>query len=143
MIHIAGIHPDDTSQVWDLVLPLVESAIEYSNGEYTADYLLNCINEGDSQLWVGHERNHIVYVCITAIETFKSTGKTVLKIQLLAGNGIDEWLESNLPELESWAIDNGATAIWNFGRAGWERKLRPFGFHKVSTVMAKELTGKH
>ena len=143
MTHLAGIHPDDTNHVWDKVLPMVESAIEYSNGEYTADYLLDCIHSSDAQLWVGHEQGHIRYVCITSVETFKATGATILKILLLAGNGIDDWLDSNLPELESWAIDNGATAIWNYGRSGWERKLRPHGFRKVSTVMAKELTGKH
>ena len=141
MIHLSGIESTKVHQVWHEVLPLLDEALAHGMGEYTAEILLHNIVEGDNQLWVGHENNEIWYVCVTAIETYPSGYKTCTVIAL-AGFDVDEWI-SNVEELDSWCQANGVDAIRIYGRKGWERKLKPYGFEHVYTVLERAVERRH
>jgi hypothetical protein len=140
MINLSGIAHENAPKVWPDVLPWIKRALEYS-ADYTADGLLERIQNRDCQLWIGHERSTIAYVGVTQLDFYPDVDKLVCLILLLAGDGFADWRQQALAEIESWAIVTGAREIRLHGRPGWERVLAPDGFSKSKVVLTKSLGG--
>lgn len=142
MTHLGGILVEDVNDVWSSVAPYIENALEYSYGEYTIYDIYECLQDRSMQLWIGYEGRHIKYVLITTIERFYS-GKKICHVVALAGDGMEEWLESNESELQSWCMENNCVEIRITGRPGWNRVLDKLEYRQLYTVMAKTLPMKH
>jgi len=139
-MELTGIPDYEVVDVWPTVLPLINRVLDMSNGDYTAEYILGRIVDGDYQLWVGYMDNGaVLYTCVTRLEYFEATNKTALLGMWIAGDNMSEWIDGLLAELESWAIDVGADEMRCIGRPGWERVLKADGYKKTHTIFAKSL----
>ena len=140
---LEGIPQHEVISAWPHVLPYIDRVIETSNGDFTTEYVLGRIIDGDYQLWVGSDDDgNVDYVGITRNEYFDASEKMVVLVMWLAGDDMHKWIDTAVAELESWAIDAGADELRITGRPGWERIFKKDGFTKTHTVLAKPLGGK-
>lgn len=59
----------------------------------------------------------------------------------LAGGDLDEMMADGLPIVEAWAKENDCSGLLVFGRRGFERKIRSYGFRFQSVTLMKEIDG--
>lgn len=118
--------------VWDKVAHLVERAIGHVDSGFLPDDILARLVSSDMQLWVIGEYRA---ACITQIVVYPQH-KTCLVVAL-GGDGLSEWFDELMDEIESWASQMGCKFVEEFGRPGWQKIGKARGYSQVYTVMRK------
>lgn len=108
--------------------PWLEAALEYSDGAFLWQDVLDGIARGAMQFWPA-DRAAIVTQVLT------SPQKKTLHV-FLAGGELDAVLDI-VPALEVFGRGHGCTSMSMDGRPGWERVLKDW--KKTSIIMKKEL----
>jgi hypothetical protein len=139
MIALQSVPQNEVIEVWPQVRPYIDRVIESSNHDFTTEYILGRIADGDYQLWVGGDYS---YVGVTRLEYFDASEKLICLVMWLSGDDMPAWIDSALSQLESWAMDNDCDEIRITGRPGWERMFKKDGFRKTHTILAKPLGEK-
>ena len=80
-------------------------------------------------------------MCVTTIETYPS-GYKVCTVIALAGFDVDNWLD-NVEELDAWCQAHDVNGIRIWGREGWKRKLKAYGFEHAYTVLERTVERRH
>jgi hypothetical protein len=134
---IAGIvDVKDVQHIWHKVEPMLDKVCNRSQGELLAkDYLPYIIN-GDAQLWVAVEDGNIIISMVTQFIEYPQ--KKILRVTAIAGEKFSEIHEKFNDMFESFAIDNGCTALELWGRKGWKKMLPEWSSKYI--VFTKELT---
>ena len=99
------IQPDDLEVVWDEVVPLIDAALKYSEGEILPEDLVQPLKTGKMQLWVAMS-DGVIAAMITEIVSYPR--KRVLRVITIAGkdgHGMSR-LYGFLPLFEGFAISN-------------------------------------
>ena len=125
-----GIGANQVYEFWHMVEPLIEKALEYSDGKYEIWDIFNSIESKEMQLWLVTEDKKIIGCGVTQIVVYPQ--KNICLIVLLAGEDFDKWAHF-LNEVKEWAKDIGCKSIETYGRPGWERKLK--NWTKIHTVL--------
>lgn len=130
--------PDLLPQVW----PQVEqSFIENENvwGEhYTLEAFPSLFEQGILQLWTMNDEDEFILVMVTELRIFPKV--KVLNILLLFGREFKDALQFS-DYVELWASKQGATTSMVFGRKGFVRWLKPYGYEEKATVLCKDISG--
>jgi hypothetical protein len=126
-----GAKASQIESYWPQVLPLINSALEYSD-KYTSQFIYESLKSRDMQLWLSID-GEIEACCITRIENFP-TGK-VCTIFLVAGKNMDHWLRFE-EQIERWAKSQGCQSIEAYGRPGW---VRVTGWEQIHVVIRKRI----
>lgn len=135
---VIGITPVQVPQVWSYVAPLLERAIERSDGTITLDGLRSMCETRDGQLWVIlGESEGCEAAAVTAIHN--SDAVRYLLIVALGGSGMREWISALDETLVSFAKAHGCSQVRLIGRPGWARVLERVGARQIATVVAKEV----
>jgi hypothetical protein len=92
------------------------------------------VDEGRAQLHAFPEG-----FAITEIRDYTHPQERVLNVLLLGGRRFDEWKEAADKKLESFARENGASAIEFSCRLGLAVKIAGLGYRKRRILMRKEL----
>lgn len=131
-IHISGVRHNQIHLVWDDVKPMLEKALKHADNKYDLRYIKLSLNVRDMQLWVLNKDKKTVGCVVTQICTYPLSKR--LLIFALAGQGFDNW-KHHFKTIKAWARENGCESCEIYGRPGWERKLKPMGFKKISTIL--------
>lgn len=118
--------------VWNLVLPLVESALDYDDSRYSASSIYEEIKNRGMQLWL--VMNGDIEACLVT-EIRKYPLKTVCTIFLAAGKNLENWIHVQ-ENLKAWAKTQGCSTIELYGRPGWEKKL---GWKKTQVILREDI----
>jgi hypothetical protein len=112
--------------------PTLQAALEYAEGTYDLDDVVNGVIEGTFQFWPG-ERSALV----TEVVIYPK--KRVLNFFLAAGEGPE--VRALREKAERWAKEEqGCTSATLMGRRGWARSfLREEGYRPKLVYMSKEL----
>jgi hypothetical protein len=110
--------------------PLLMKALERAGDTHSIQDVAQMILSGRAQFF-GDERG----ACVTEFITYPR--RKVLNIWLTVGT-LDACLALQ-PEMEAFALANGATALSAVGRKGWERPLEKHGWRSIGLVLAKVL----
>ncbi len=117
---------DHINEVWDEVRPLLEPAVQVTNGRYTTYDVYVALNQHTMHLWIAADDARTIQgVEVTQIIDYPS--KRVLSSLFTGGLRVREWRDPLMQILIRWARDNGCEAIEGCGRAGWVKMLQPFG----------------
>ena len=130
------IQPGDLELVWDEVVPLIEAALKYSEGEVIPEDLVQPIKTGKMQLWVAMSGG-VIAAMITEIITYPR--KRVLRVITIAGKdgrGMSKWY-GFLPLIEGFALSNNCSSLEAWTRKGMAKKLKDWE-HKYM-VITKDL----
>ena len=120
--------------VWERVAHLVRPAIEYVDSGFSEDDVLNRLNISDMQLWVV---NDYQAACVTQIVVYPQH-KSCLVVAL-GGEGMTEWFDELMDEVEEWARQMGCRYVEEYGRKGWQRVGAARGYEQVYTVCRKAI----
>ena len=125
----------DIGKVWHLCKPLLTKATDRSRGRETILTLYSNIKSGASTLWVMLIDHVIVAAATTEVTTYRH-----LSVSFLGGSGMDLWLNEFINQLKIYANYNNCLKIELFGRKGWIRELKSFGFKQEPYIaMSLEL----
>ena len=129
---IYGVLSTHIDKVWDKVLPFLQEAINYSDGEYSLGSVYKALKELDMQLWVVFDgRGEIVTACVTTVVIYPL--KKVMWLLFCGGVEMNNWLDK-IEVIKQFAKDKGCHDIKIHGREGWTKKLATFGAKRICTV---------
>lgn len=121
---------DDFKAEYDRVRPWLVAALDRScNAEEMR--MLDKIATRQWTVWTG-ERS-------AACTAFLEWDDRRCLVLALAGGDLDEILNEGEPIVKAWARENGCSHFLLFGRKGWERKLKSYGFEFQSVTLMKEI----
>lgn len=120
---------------WHLAEPWVRSAVEEgARVETVESYKARCLDRS-AQLWVICDPE----VCGAAITEIYETPKGLTcGVPVVAAASFD-LIEPLFSFIESWARAEGCTRMEGYGRFGWVRALKPFGWRPQAAVIEKDL----
>lgn len=118
--------------IWDEVKPLLEKAIEYADGKYSADDIYQQLLEKTMQLWVVYNDKGLVCCVITQIYFYPQAKR--LGILFLSSLNLKDVMPF-WDVLAEFARSKGCDGVEIYGRPGWEKALQNIGFRKIHTVL--------
>lgn len=93
--------------------------------------------EGRAVLWILEDNYEPQAAVITAVADWD--GQRVAEIIATGGNGVIASLNDELPKIEEWAREQGATEVMFRGRRGWARVYKPHGYEEIAVTLRKAL----
>lgn len=138
---ITGILADEVPSMFEAVAPMIQRAIDHSQGEFDLDDVYNFILDRDMQLWIVHELGHEdepIAVVVTEIGAFPRL--TVCRVVITAGKGMQEWVHC-LGTIEAWAKAHDCDKLETYCRPGIRKVMKPHGFELSYEVIHKDLDG--
>lgn len=125
---------------WVHAMPWIQKAMEGINDWHQEMYHVQAqLREGYSTLWcIQDPQQRNVPVCFVITFIIEAGGFRTLVIRWMAGVGMDQWLK-DIDLIEGWAQAQGCHKIEVWGRPGWVRVLRPFGYSPEYVVVSKVL----
>lgn len=144
-MHLIQIPPDAVingespmQAMWPMIEPLLQKAVEFSDGKTTLRETAADLMAKRKQLWVVvNEDKKIVSAAVSMLQKFES-GLVLATIVLLGGESgnLSDILELR-SEFEVWAKTEGCSRVDMFSRKGWPKKLPDYKL--VAYVMSKDL----
>jgi hypothetical protein len=138
---LQGVLSTHIDKVWDKVKPLLQKALDYSDGKYGLEDVYRALSQREMQLWlVFDERGEICAICITRVICYPREKRAA--IVFASGTGVMEWVHHN-ETIQAWAKSEGCASLEIYGRPGWEKVLAPYGYQKIHTVLKVNLPSTH
>lgn len=124
---------DMIDDVWDKASPMISKALEYNRDYRLLEHVYEDLKAGTALLLFQDNWKNICVI---------KNDYPILVLELFNGCLFDENSEYN----KEWfiAIDGVAkelkcTRIRIFGRPGWTKRLKPYGYNHIYTVVEKEV----
>lgn len=122
---------------WSKVRAWIEDACEHGDGWWTVEKLVPMLCKGQAVLWVLESDHEPIAAVVTAIADWD--GVRAAEIIATGGSGVIDALEAELPKIEDWAREHGATECLFRGRRGWSRVYKPHGYEEIAVTLRKAL----
>lgn len=136
---VHGIYSYRIDEVWPEIEPMLEEAIKYSDGKFTAKCVKDALTTKEMQLWVAvNKKEKIQAFAVTQIVNYPA--KRVMIIMFASGSCLEKWLHF-IHILKNYAEYQDCRSIEIYGRKGWEKKLAPYGYQTIHSVYRLELKG--
>jgi hypothetical protein len=130
------IHPSNVLDNWGAVAPWILQAVGDGVDASDVIYIQQQAMSGSAQIWVAEKAHKIEAVLVTEVAFYG--GQKTLVLRWLAGHASEDWIDY-LDYLENWAATNGYHRVEAWGRKGFEKVLRPYGYRHEFTVIGKPL----
>ena len=125
------------AQAWPVAAKLMESAIEYTEGDSLMSDYLDAIIKDTMQLWGIWLDDRMVAAAVTQICHYPQC--KALHGLLIGGGEMDKWMRDLDAALMAFARDAGCKKFFVFGRRGWEPKLKTLGYKQSYVALSKEV----
>ena len=134
--NVTGVLSHQIGDVWPVVAPLIERSIEFSDGKFSLADVHRFLEEQTCQLWLIYSAARLAGALVTQIINYPQDRR--LLFLFCAGVEADKWL--HLSEvIKSYAREHGCSCVEIYGRPGWVKKMRPFGFRPIHVVLTAPL----
>lgn len=124
---------------WIAAMPWIEKAIgEVNHTHAELVHIQKGLYAGVLQLWAIQDKrkdNMPVFFLITELHTTEAGFKTLI-LRWAAGTDMGDWLD-DIELLEEICSREGYHKMEVWGRAGWEKVLKPHGFKREFTILSK------
>ncbi|NIT13982.1 MAG: hypothetical protein GTN99_07015 [Candidatus Dadabacteria bacterium] len=129
---------DRVVDYWRHVDHFLVKAISHGQQEFDVyDVLAECIR-GNWLLWtIRSEEELLQAAAVTQVVQYHKSRK--VRIILLGGFGMKDWLGEFIEELDKYAKNMGCDQIEAFGRKGWVKASKHLGFKEAYTQVVKEV----
>lgn len=126
--------PEQINHYWPFFAAELERVPHIWRPWWTLESLYDGALEGEMQIWCAGPGDLVRLVVFTKITNFPAA--RMLHCFLAFGNGLDDdALDALVAQLQRFAKDFGCERAEIVGRAGWEQKLKKYGFKKDSVAM--------
>lgn len=117
--------------IWDLVEPYLKKSERYSEGTFTIDTIKRDLNKTTQLLWVYFDSDYNVKSAWTTRVVNLGDERSV-EIFTLGGVGMNKEKVSKITgSVERYASEIGCDSVLVYGRRGWDRVLKPYGYTKA------------
>ncbi len=127
---VTPIRMEDCYALWKDVRPLLEPAIEKSDGRWRNEYVFAALITGQQKLWTITDDSGIIAAFTTALSQYPE--KRMLAIHFLGGDGFDQWYPDMLKAVTEHGKKHNCAGIECNARAGFWRWFKPDGWEKAS-----------
>ena len=129
---------EELAERWHEIKPHIEIAIEHGMGETSAHDMFVGAMMGHYECWeVLDDTGNMVSLGFVRVNRFDQHSQ--LQVVTTAGEGWDEYGPPCLEFIENTAKQLGCKYVTIWGRPGWYKKLKKYGYNNVYTVLAKEI----
>ncbi len=122
--------------IWSSVERFISDAFNKHNGDETEEDTKKLIELGKAQLWIAHDRRGIRAAAVTRLATVPN-GRRVCFCMACGGQGLAEWLEAGMKEIEKFAKANKCDLVRLSGRRGWREAFKPLGYKEPFVILEK------
>lgn len=140
---VASIPADRVAGVWPLVAPLLAPAVDRSGGRIDLMTTFDWLEEARLLLWTastdydGTRRIRAAFTTRIAHYPLKS----MVVIECCGGSDMHLWVSTANEVFRGYAQKAGCAGVEIYGRAGWSRALRKFGWSQ--TMVLCEIDAAH
>ena len=118
------VNPEDIPNIWADIQPLVEKALDHSEGNMNTYDALRLLLNGRQQLWVGYTESSIDCAGITEIIPYpRHKILRIITFSTKSGHDLDLW-RTQLGAVEEFGIACGCTRLEAWTRKGLAEKLK-------------------
>ena len=128
---------EELADRWGDLKDYVNESLIHGIGDVTAhDLFIECL-QNISQCWVLEDEDELVGVAITRILRYTKYSELVI-----VTTTTDNWFEVGprvLEDIEQFARDVDCKYTSLYGRKGWVRALKKYGYEQPYTILMKEV----
>ena len=136
MYEVSLVPVSKITKIWNKIEPLVDKVIPYTYGRMITVDVLHSLIINHYHLWIIYkEKDEIEAIAIT--EFMKYPRKTVLLINFISGDNLDDWVKELDRVLVKFSKESGCDFLEACGRSGWERKVKKIGWQKRFTIVER------
>lgn len=135
-VRLYGVLSDHIDEVWNDVKPFLIKTLERSDDKYDLDYVYKALRNKNMQLWVAFENGNLISFGISQIKNYPTQKRVVFPF--VGGIHMAKWI-GFFEVIKQWAKSNGCITGEIYGRRGWERALKRFGFKPIHTILKVNL----
>jgi hypothetical protein len=138
-LQLVCVAPGYVEAMWPHVEQLIEKALQASQSDFTPAAIRQRIDRGKALLWVvwDDQSKRLLAAATTEIQTIEH-GRRALIITTCAGHDMYRW-KHYLAALERYAKQEHCLVVRSYGRRGWTRLLKTFGYREPWGVTDKEI----
>jgi len=140
VLHIATLLPVPAPEVeakWHFAEPWVRSAVdEYALLETVESYKARCLDRS-AQLWLIADQDQVVGCGIT--EIYPTNKGMTCAIPVVAAVSMGDALVPVFDTIEQWAREQGCVRLQGYGRLGWIKALKPYGWRPRAVEIEKDI----
>ena len=118
------------ADVWPEIEKYAERCARYTYGRFTAKDMLKNLLIKDQQLWVSFNAETKVIMGFLITEVTEYPQAKMLTLHFTGGKDFKSWVSDGLPKIQKFARDNGCIKLESYGRAGWEKMWKDYGYKK-------------
>jgi len=118
------------ADVWPQIEKYAKRCARYTYGRFTAEDMLRDLLSKDQQLWVSFDVETKVIVGFLITEIVKYPQFKTLMMHFTGGQDFKSWVPDGFPKVQGFARDNGCEKIESYGRPGWEKMWKDYGYVK-------------
>tara|TARA_R100000458_G_scaffold9566_2_gene7584 strand:- start:47 stop:475 length:429 start_codon:yes stop_codon:yes gene_type:complete len=141
-MRVDRVHPNTVPHVWQLVKPLIDKALKYSNGEHLGSDLLQPLLEGNYCLLLGIDDNECIISAIVCKINIYAQKKSLFVITWAVdtGHGYDEWSDLFENKLIEIGHESGCSYLETWCRKGLAKKMSKYhGWTDKYAVATKKI----
>ena len=141
MYEVSLVPTNKVTKVWDRIEPLVDKVIPYTYGRMLTVDVLHSLITNQYHLWIIYKDDkdkwdgEVEAIAIT--EFMKYPRRTVLLINFISGDKLDDWVKELDKVLIKFSKESGCDFLEACGRTGWERKVKKIGWQKKFTIVER------
>lgn len=139
MIVITAVPADYLEDTWPHVEGHLERAIDRSDAPFTLSSIKEDLKKKNISLWLAVDAEEMKTLGVVTARIIKYPKCKALVAEWIGGNRMSEWADECVKTLEQYARDNGCARMEGFGRKGWGRFLKKFGFRVWHPTYRKDL----
>jgi hypothetical protein len=114
---------------WPAVAGFIENALEYTDGRYEIDDVLEMVLGGGFLLWIAFDDERIKGAVITQMMDYPR--KRFLGCPFVTGDDFASWKKPMLEMLQRFAKDNDCAGLEATARLGWSRVFKSDGYEAM------------
>lgn len=129
---VTSVPSSELRAVWLTALALLKPAIALSGGRIDSRSVYEWLADGRYLLWFAYAEDKVPRAAFLT-RTSVYPRKRVLTIDCAGGSEMDGWLEEADRIFRAFSRESGLDGVELFGRNGWARALKRYGWHVAST----------
>lgn len=122
---ISAVLTSDIPVMWPLVEPLLEPAVDRSQGRWTKQDAFESLAMGIQQLWIAYMGERVICAWTTLPTYYPS--KKMLGIQFLGGSEVEHYMDEGMERVLRYAKESGFDGVEVIGRPGLKKIVGPHG----------------
>ena len=112
--------------IWNDVSRVLHRSVLTAGGRFDLNDVRKGIKSGFYDLWVVMEEDRVVAALTTRVVAYPQCKS--LALDWIGGSRMREWLPQAQKVMTKFAKENGCIQLEGYGRKGWDRWLRTYGW---------------